>query len=274
MTTSTYIRQSTFPWRIFWLLLIAAVVSVVAGLPYVFELLLSSEEIRQALPFPLPVIALLSVAQNSVVLGVAIAVGLRLAERVGLQLPIITAWASGERPAAMRPIVVHALGLGLTAGALLVVIDVSVFLPQMPPAIRELAAGSIPLWKRMLAGILYGGILEELFCRLFLFSLFAWLLGFVLRASDGRPSATAFWIANLLVALLFSLGHLPATSMLVPLTPMVVTRALVLNGLAGVTCGSLFWRRGLEAAMLAHMAFHLVMQLPGVWLVRWLASVL
>src|SRR4030095_8426388 len=99
--------------------------------------------------------------------------------------------------------------------------------------------GSIPLWKRMLAGIFYGGILEELFCRLFLFSLFAWLLGFVLRASNGRPSATAFWMANLMVALLFGLGHLPATSALVPLTPVVVTRALVLNGLAGATCGYL-----------------------------------
>jgi membrane protease YdiL (CAAX protease family) len=265
--------RSSFPWRIFWLLLIAGVVSALAGLPYVLELLFSSDEIRQSLPLPLPLIAVLSVAQNGVVLAVAIALGLRLAERVGLQLPIIAAWASRERPVAVRPIVVHALALGVTVGMLVVVIEVAVFLPHLPPGLLELAGGSIPLWKRMLAGIFYGGILEELVCRLFLFSLFAWLLGFVLRANDGRPSATAFWMANLMVALLFGLGHLPATSALVPLTPVLVTRALVLNGLAGATCGYLFWRRGLEAAMLAHMAFHLVMQLPGVWLVRWLAPV-
>ena len=267
------LARSRFPWRVFWLLLVAGIVSALAGLPYVLELLFSSDEIREALPFPLPVLAVLTVVQNGVVLAVAIALGLRLAERIGLKLPIITAWVSGERPVGVRPILVHALGLGVAVGALMVVIEAAVFLPHLPPGLRGLAGGSIPLWKRMLAGIFYGGILEELVCRLFLFSLFAWLLGFILRANDGRPSATAFWMANLMVALLFGLGHLPATSALAPLTPLVVARALVLNGLAGATCGYLFWRRGLEAAMLAHMAFHLVMQLPGVWLIRWLAPV-
>jgi membrane protease YdiL (CAAX protease family) len=35
-----------------------------------------------------------------------------------------------------------------------------------------------------------------------------------------------------------------------------VTRILVLNGIAGVIYGALFWRRSLEAAMAAHMATH------------------
>ncbi len=60
------------------------------------------------------------------------------------------------------------------------------------------------------------------------------------------------WIANLLAAVLFGLGHLPTTAALVVLTPMVVARAIVLNGLVGVVCGWLYWRESILAAMVAH----------------------
>jgi membrane protease YdiL (CAAX protease family) len=257
-----------FPWRVFWLLLFAGILGTLAGLPFALELLCSSDKTRRASPISLPVIALHAIAQNGVILVFAIAVGLRLARCVGFQLPIIMAWASGQRPVAPRPIVVDALVLSVAVGMLNAVIEAVVFRPHLPPDLRQSPVDNIPLWKPLVAGIFYGGIVEELFFRLFLFSLLAWLLGFVLRAADRRPSAAAFWTANLVVALLFASGHLPATSALAPLTPMLVTRALMLNGVAGVTCGYLFWRRGLEAAMLAHMTFHLVMQLPGALLIR------
>jgi membrane protease YdiL (CAAX protease family) len=106
------------------------------------------------------------------------------------------------------------------------------------------------LWKGALAS-LYGGITEELLCRLFLLSALALLLAWLLGTRDGLRSWT-FWTANLLAALLFGFGHLPATARLLPLTPLVVTRALIHNGLPGLAMGWLFWRRGLESAMLAH----------------------
>jgi hypothetical protein len=53
-----------------------------------------------------------------------------------------------------------------------------------------------------------------------------------------------------------------------PLTPVLIVRALVLNGIAGVVLGYLYWKNGLEAAMLGHMSAHLVMQVPGVMLLR------
>src|SRR5262249_15142134 len=79
------------------------------------------------------------------------------------------------------------------------------------------------------------------------------LLTCLSRTRDGLRAWT-FWTANLLAALLFGLGHLPATASLLPLTPLVVTRALILNGLIGLPLGWLFWKRGLESAMLAHGA--------------------
>lgn len=82
------------------------------------------------------------------------------------------------------------------------------------------------------------------------------------------PTSGAFWTAIILVAVLFGLGHLPTTSAMAPLTQMLVVRAVVLNAIAGIVFGYLYWKRGLEAAMLAHMSAHLVMQIPGVLLLK------
>ena len=89
------------------------------------------------------------------------------------------------------------------------------------------------------------------------------LLSFVMTIALSLPTLLLG-----LAALLFALGHLPGTSAVAPLTALLVTRALVLNALVGMTCGYLFWRRGLEAAMFVHMGFHLVWQLPGAWIAR------
>lgn len=45
------------------------------------------------------------------------------------------------------------------------------------------------------------------------------------------------------------------------LTPWLVVRVLVLNGIAGVVYGWLYTRRGLEAAVFAHAATHLPLQI-------------
>jgi hypothetical protein len=60
-------------------------------------------------------------------------------------------------------------------------------------------------------------------------------------------------------AALFAVGHLPATAALLPLTPLVVVRALVLNGLSGLVFGWLTWKRGILAAMLAHFSADIVL---------------
>jgi membrane protease YdiL (CAAX protease family) len=56
---------------------------------------------------------------------------------------------------------------------------------------------------------------------------------------------------------LFAAGHLPAVAAQLDLTPAIVARTLVLNGVAGLLYGWLFWRRHLEAAMVAHACTHL-----------------
>jgi hypothetical protein len=79
------------------------------------------------------------------------------------------------------------------------------------------------------------------------------------RGPGGGPSVPVLWVATILAAALFGLGHLPMTSMMVPLTPLIIVRAFVLNGLLGVGFGYLYWTRGLESAMLAHLSADLLL---------------
>jgi membrane protease YdiL (CAAX protease family) len=49
------------------------------------------------------------------------------------------------------------------------------------------------------------------------------------------------------------------------LNPLVITRAIVLNGGGGLAFGWLYWKQGLESAMIAHFSadivVHVIMQL-------------
>jgi hypothetical protein len=92
----------------------------------------------------------------------------------------------------------------------------------------KLPVVELQVWKGALAS-LYGGIVEVTLIRPFLMSVLVWVFGFIWRPTDGKSSATAVWIAIIVSAVLFGLGHLPATALLVELTPMVVLRAIVLT---------------------------------------------
>jgi membrane protease YdiL (CAAX protease family) len=113
-------------------------------------------------------------------------------------------------------------------------------------------------WKGFLASF-YGGIAEEIQLRLLVMSFLAWLGRFISKTQEGKPANGVFWIANILAAVLFGLGHLPATATILPLTPLVVSRAILLNGIGGVIFGWLYWKHGLEAAMIAHFSADIVL---------------
>ncbi|MFA6916879.1 MAG: CPBP family intramembrane glutamic endopeptidase [Parachlamydiales bacterium] len=103
-----------------------------------------------------------------------------------------------------------------------------------------------PAWAGALAS-LYGAFNEEVSLRLFLFSAMYLLLQKIKIAKGA-----ALWIANILVAIAFGMGHLPLASQLSPLSREVVTRILVLNGIPGLAFGWLYWSRGIYSAILAH----------------------
>jgi hypothetical protein len=263
--------MNAFPWSIFFILLAAGLLGTAAVIPYSLSMNAKNlEKLKEnasgqtaagakKLP-PLPVLILLSGLQGLVLVGLATFLGLLAAGKVGLGLPILQKALEGlavrDEILAMLPATIL---LGLASGVMLLGLEWMYFMPRIP---RKLAAfdARTAFWKRVLA-CFYGGVVEEILLRLFLMSVLVWLTGLVWKSPDGSPAAGAFWLANILAALLFGAGHLPATRQITRLTPMVVARALVLNGIPGVAFGYLYMRYGLEAAMLAHFSLDILVHL-------------
>jgi membrane protease YdiL (CAAX protease family) len=253
--------SGSFPWRLFWLLLIAAVAGVGAAVPLVLEVFQPLLKSGQPLPLPLPIIIAIGIAQNLILLSVAIGVGLLVARKVGLGAPLLRAWLYGEP---RRQSVGGSLGLGALIGiavGFVVLVPLLIAAPHLP-GLPLVGAARAALWKRVIVGF-YGGIVEEILTRLFLLSLFAWLGAKVFRRQEAKLSARIFWMANIIAAILFGLGHLPSASMVMHITPAVVAIALLLNGIPALTFGYLYWRRGLESAMIAHFCADFVLYAIG-----------
>ncbi|UCD49136.1 MAG: CPBP family intramembrane metalloprotease [Phycisphaerales bacterium] len=252
-------RSKPLDWRLFGGLLAVAVAGQAAALPYVLTLFETS---RLSLPVPLAVAVLVQIVQGTVLSAVAILLGLRMAKGLGLGLPFAQDWLDHRLDRArFGRTVILSIGLGAIAGAAIFVLDRFAFALLAEPitAMQE----TPPLWQRVLVSF-YGGINEEIFLRLFLMTFLIWLGAKLTRRTV--PAALTIWVAIIAVSIVFGLGHLPMIARLTALTPVVVARALVLNGIAGVLFGWLYWRRGLEAAMIAHFTTDIVLHvlLPSV----------
>src|SRR5690625_7917713 len=70
---------------------------------------------------------------------------------------------------------------------------------------------TITIWWQGLLAMFYGGITEELMVRLFGMTLIVWILAWVTRKETANIPNIFYYIAIFLTALLFGLGHLPAT---------------------------------------------------------------
>lgn len=252
-----------FSWPEFAILFGAAAFGVACVMPYTLELTGDAlAKARERMRQPMWVLVLLQSAQSVVLMGVATGLGLLIAHHIGLGAPLLEGLLAGKPVAAQaQAMLAPALIAGIVSSVVLLLLEIVVFWPRLPQSMREHAP--IPaLWKRFLA-CFYGGIDEEILLRLFLLSLLAWLIGFAWHLPNGLPTVGAFWLANVIAAVIFGLGHLPATAALAKLNALLVVRAIVLNGIVGVAVGYLYFTYGLEAAMLAHFSADIVIHLIG-----------
>ncbi|NOT04953.1 MAG: CPBP family intramembrane metalloprotease [Anaerolineales bacterium] len=250
-------------WRVFFILWIASTIAIIAILPYTLELQSGALE-QLDLPIPLPVIITLQVIQNGLFFAVCIFLGMLLAKRIGLGTPILDSVTRGEsvfnKVRAFLPI---SIGFGVLASLLIIGLDLYIFQPALIQELGEKAnalnlTAQPAAWKGLLASF-YGGIAEEILLRLFAMSLLAWLGSFVNKTRDGKPTNIIFWIANILAAILFGIGHLPAVALVIPLTTLVIIRIVLLNAIGGIMFGWLYQKHGLESAMVAHFSADIVL---------------
>lgn len=235
----------------FWVLWSAGVVSTVIALPYVFTL---ERSVIDKVAMPLWQLVLVALAQTIIVLTIAVFFGLKLSQRINLSS--LTIFESGpSRKVNIKRILKLSIPVGIALGVILKFLDV--FFSNSIPQITTVAE-RIPFWKAILVTP-YGGIVEELLMRLFLLSLIAWLLGKITRTAEPAKSNAIMWISIIVTAILFGLGHLPATASVLPITPIVIARALLLNGIGGLAFGWLYWKKGLEYGIVAHFTTDVVL---------------
>ena len=253
-----------FSWRLFWLLFSAGVFSILAVIPFAIDLFWStlSSLPQSASSLSLPFAVAIGVVQNLLLLALMIFLGLKSGSRLGLGAPLLKSLVEGE---GLSPGWKRSVRTGLIVGVVvgLVLLALVLFLVPLLPKLPFVAAAKVTIWKRVLV-CFYGGIYEELLTRLFLLTLIAWVATKVWKEKVNVLSSRAFWIANILVAILFGLGHLPSASLVMPITPLVVAAALSLNGIAAIAFGMLYRQRGLESAMIAHFTADFVLYVVGV----------
>jgi hypothetical protein len=250
-----------FNTRLFVILWLAGLTGVLSFLLIDLDALIAILPVPAGTEIPTftPALKLLSLIQPAIILSVAVLVGVALASKVGLSSPVAEAAASGgDSVSAFKPQIIPGIVGGL-AGGVAVVLIAAVAKPFLSPeVVRRLGEFGklLPLPTRLL----YGGITEELLLRWGLMTLLAWAAWRLFQKGQGRPKPAFFVGAILVSSLVFGIGHLPAAFMLFPAATLALTLFVIVgNSAFGLIAGYLYWKKGLESAMLAHALTHIVM---------------
>jgi len=198
---------------------------------------------------------LLSLINPILMLIVAVAVGVNLYKQVNLSVPFIeTYFAKQPQQVAVGSAVKAALIGGLLAGILFILVG-TLYADRLPREFKELGE-SIALTP--LARFLYGGFTEEIIMRFGLMTFVTWAV----YKLSGRRDQVTYGAGIIISALLFAAAHLPiAFQSVANPSAGLISYIIVGNTVGSLIFGWLYWKRGLEAAFIAHMVAHLVMLL-------------
>ena len=183
----------------------------------------------------------------AVILGL---IGKIIAEKIGLWRKI----SFESKP------LIYTVVASLIGGMIFILLDVFAFGKLIPAVLDSYA--SKPTFSYIIASITYGGVVEEVMLRLFFMSLIALIIS---KLSKGKTvTDTHIIIANVLSALLFAAGHIPATVQSIGISPIIILRCFLMNGGFGLIFGRMYRKYGIQYAMLTHAGVHIVSKL--IWI--------
>lgn len=247
--------------------LLLALICFIGGLfvlPYQLDLLQKMmpeeyEVLIKTMPFPTGVLQIISALQLAIISFIVAFTGIKIARKTGFSLNVIDSIFNKGRVKFDKN------------GALLAVLFGCITALMLAGTDRFHYQNRIPLigetepefsWIGLMVGVFYGGVFEELLMRLFFMSLLIWLFMKVVKRSKEQLASVYYWIAITIAAGLFAAGHLPTTELLFgELTMELIIRCFLLNGIGGLFFGYLYWKKGFEYAILAHMISHVSLQL-------------
>ena len=250
-----------FNTRLFFILWIAGLIGVASFL------LVDLNAMLHSVPFPagteIPdfnsTLKLLSLIQPSVLLAITVFVGVLLAPKVGLSAPFAEALANdGDKIAALKPQIIPGIIGGLVGGIAIILtgfIARQFLASEVTQRISHFGQ-FLPLPTRLL----YGGFVEELLLRWGVMTFLVWGAWRLFQRGVDIPNPAIVIFAILLSSVIFAIGHLPIAYLLFPDHTMALTTFVIVgNSLFGLVSGYLYWKKGLESAMIAHSLTHVVL---------------
>lgn len=254
--------ERRYPWKTFAFLTLAGTLTGPLVIPYFLGL-------QATAPHPTPIAMSMSVliavvmVRNLVIMAAAAGLGLWLARKIGLGAPFLEHRLDGAPPpprplaSIVRPALLWAVVTAVIAFAIDAVFRYGFAVEVPAPEIH--ARIDVEWWRSGLASF-WAPWSEEVVDRLFLLSLVAWLGMMIFRIrGEGKGRTITLWVANLATAVFFGWYHIGNEQMFIDPVPAIVAWRTVLIILpVGLAFGWLYWRHGLEAAILSHFAIDLI----------------
>lgn len=239
-------------WKQFAVLLVLCIVSLILLIPYTLTL---QADYLKSHPVDLKTILPLQIIQNAIFFAFVIFIGMSLSKRTGLKIS-----EGKDFKKYLKSILKISVLLGILAGILIVALDL-LFVKLINQASQTLI--NPPAWQGLLASF-YGGINEEILMRFFAMNLVIWIFSLFTK---GKPTEKGIWASILITSVLFGVGHLPITSTFTSITSFVIARAVILNSIAGIIYGWLFWKKGLASSMISHFSTDIVLHVLTLLLI-------
>lgn len=201
---------------------------------------------------PVQVKLLLLINPAFLLLG-AVIIGTLFHQKVGLRVPILeNAIAKNGHQTDVISLIKYGVIGGIIGGILVLIIGY-IFNPILPAEFKELGEKLKP---SLAARFLYGGITEEILVRYGIMTFLIWILSKIFK----EKPPFIYWLGILIAAIIFALGHFPIAYQAVgnPSTLLLIF-ILIGNSIGGIIFGWLYWKRGLESAIVGHIFLHIIL---------------
>lgn len=238
--------------KLFMILFIAGIIVSIAVLPYAMDLV--SNTLKDS-SIPVSQVVIVSIVQSVIMFAVAVFIGIKLYKKVNFSLPILEGIIEKKSVnISWKKFLTTSVGSGLLVAIIILILEY--FFVMMGSSI-SLYKSSVPVWWKGLLGAIYGGIGEELLLRFCLMTAFVWVVSKFQKKEN--PTSKVVWVGIVIIAVIFGLLHLPVTAAMTTITPLIIARAILLNGIGGIVFGYLYWKKGLESAIIAHFSADIVL---------------
>jgi len=188
----------------------------------------------------------------SILLIIAVLVGILLYQKVNLKVPVLEKWVGiNFNQVNYSDILNFGIIGGVITGVLIILVE-QFFTFLTPSEFEELGQ---TLQPTIATRFLYGGFTEEILLRFGLMTLLVWIISKITLVTNNFT----FWAGIILSAIFFAIAHFPIVFQSVQ-SPSFILLSYVLigNSLGGVVFGWLYWKKGLESAFIAHIFAHVI----------------